>query len=109
MRYKTMKAAYIIQILIIAIGGVIGCSSRSFSHKKFNDQGRLIDHIKGNSNQGILNSDIDNIHVKVTSSCGGVTKEIHIGKIEQSPDAEAVKAISEGVISGLGNVLIRTP
>ena len=82
-----------------------GCSARRYSHKKFDAKGKLVEHIELKSDQWILKSKIENIHAKITDPCSAVVRELSVGKLKQDPDPNSIKAITEGVVEGLGHAM----
>ena len=83
---------YLVIILLFT-----GCSSRRYIRESFDPAGNLKERIEIKAEQFILKSKLEQIYAR-TDKTG---KEFSVGEVNQTPDADSVKAITEGVITGL--------
>ena len=100
--------SWFVVIILFSIAlmlGVSGCSFRHYDHSKFDAEGNLIEYTRLKSDQWILNSRVEDIYAKVADPCSGEIRELSIGRLDQDPDSESVKAISEGIVEGIGKAV----
>ena len=88
----------VIVLIMVIIVWVLctGCTSWNYSHKQYDPAGYLISEVKAGGTEFLIESNIDQVNVRVTKT----TRSITIGSVIKSPDDEAVKAVAEGVIEG---------
>ena len=95
-------------VVLMAILSNIGCSTWNYERLEFDDQARLIGKVTASGAECMLDSDIDNVRVIVKDG-NKITRSLSIGKIVRDTDAEAVGAVAEGAVTGVGRIVIPVP
>lgn len=105
MNLKAIIREYALEIFV-AVAGIIallsgGCQSWHYQRwEVVNDKVVKVADVRGSS--WIMKSNVDNLLVKVD----GEKRYMSIGQVNFDPDEEATAAFVEGIVAGVGKVLL---
>lgn len=95
-------AAAAIVLVVLALF-LLGCSSKNYHRQEFDPQGNKTAEVRIDIDNLILKTEADDLLVLVN----GDTKLLMVGRFLEIPDANSVKAMAEGVVTGAGHVIGR--
>jgi len=101
--FVTAIAIIVVAFALIALATHLsGCTSWNYDRSEYDPNGVLISSVTVNGKSFLTNSNVDNVSVKIE----GEYRSLIIGSFNRTPDSNSVKALSEGVVTGIGSVVV---
>ncbi len=94
--------------VLMAILCNFGCSTWNYKRLDFDAQGNVVGKVTANASECLQDSNIDSVRVVVKEN-NKIIRSLSIGQIERDVDVEAVGAVVEGAVTGVGRIVIPTP